>query len=48
MTELIIVALVVSIFMTPLVIGTAWVENTKSGERFIQWVSKATKISLKD
>ena len=48
MTDLIIVGLAVSILMAPLVIGAAWVENTKSGERFIQWVSKITKISLED
>lgn len=48
MTELIIVGIVVSIFMTPLVIGTDWVENTKSGDKFIHWVSKFTKISLED
>lgn len=48
MTDLIIVALAVSILMTPLIIGTAWVENTKSGERFIQWVSKYTGIELED
>ena len=48
MTELIITGIVVSIFMTPLVAGTYWVENTKSGNKFIHWVSKFTKISLED
>ena len=48
MTDLIIVGLVVSIFMAPLIIGTVWVENTKSGDKFIHWVSKVTKISLDD
>ena len=48
MTELIIVGLALTIFMTPLIIGTVWVENTKSGDKFIHWVSKVTKISLED